>query len=287
MQLPTLIKKSSKKFTRGFIAIFLIKCSLFSLFILIQSCDVNGVNDEQNRVKDEFRMSLDASIDGLNYLEIKEVSSFSGSEDSRLASKSANDIIYIELPSNIHQNIFFDEINFIRMSDIVNVINSYDASVTYSKSGSGISLQVPTEKLVEKLEPSLQAAKNYLYSRGFSQQELTNMINEENGQEIDLIPFVMALVTIEDDSRTAIGFSELFFNSAYAGDVTWKDYARCAMVAIGADVLWSLGGSSAKTWSKSAMRKAFKIVAKRFLGPIGVAISVVTFGVCIGEAYLK
>lgn len=61
------------------------------------------------------------------------------------------------------------------------------------------------------------------------------------------------------------------------------DWLKCAAVAIGADALWALGGSSASSWSRGAMRKAFKAVAKRFLGSIGVAIAVVSFGVCMAQ----
>jgi hypothetical protein len=78
-----------------------------------------------------------------------------------------------------------------------------------------------------------------------------------------------------------------FVNQAYVGDVTWEEYARCAMIGIGADVLWLLGTSNVCSWSKKALREAFGTVAKRFLGPIEVVIAVVSFGICIGEAYLS
>jgi hypothetical protein len=47
----------------------------------------------------------------------------------------------------------------------------------------------------------------------------------------------------------------------------------------GADALYSLSLSNASTWTYSAMKNAFKAVAKRFLGPIGVAVAVVSFGI--------
>ncbi|MCK0157082.1 hypothetical protein MWU65_07830 [Cellulophaga sp. F20128] len=62
------------------------------------------------------------------------------------------------------------------------------------------------------------------------------------------------------------------------------DLLVCAAVAIGADALWALGGSSVSTWSVAAMTKAFSAVAKRFLGPIGVAIAVISFGICLSQS---
>ena len=57
----------------------------------------------------------------------------------------------------------------------------------------------------------------------------------------------------------------------------------CALAAIGADAIWALSGSAATSWTAKAITKAFSTVAKRFLGPIGVSIAVVTFAVCIGH----
>jgi len=63
-----------------------------------------------------------------------------------------------------------------------------------------------------------------------------------------------------------------------------KELLVCGAVAIGADALWALGGSSASAWTAAAMTKAFTAIAKRFLGPVGVAIAVVSFGVCLAQS---
>ena len=65
--------------------------------------------------------------------------------------------------------------------------------------------------------------------------------------------------------------------------LSWAEVGNCALVAIGADALYSLAFSGASSWGVAAMTKAFTSVAKRFLGPIGVAIAVVSFGLCIAE----
>ena len=57
----------------------------------------------------------------------------------------------------------------------------------------------------------------------------------------------------------------------------------CALTAIGADVVWALGPSSASAWTAAAMTKAFSAIAKRFLGPVGVALAVVSFSLCIAH----
>jgi hypothetical protein len=65
--------------------------------------------------------------------------------------------------------------------------------------------------------------------------------------------------------------------------LTWAEVGNCALFAIGADALYSLAFSGASSWGVAAMTQAFTSVAKRFLGPIGVAIAVVSFGLCIAE----
>jgi hypothetical protein len=57
----------------------------------------------------------------------------------------------------------------------------------------------------------------------------------------------------------------------------------CALASIGADALWAFQGSSAVSWTAAAMTKAFTAIAKRFLGPVGVAIAVVSFGLCMSH----
>ena len=60
----------------------------------------------------------------------------------------------------------------------------------------------------------------------------------------------------------------------------------CALTALGADAIFALSASGITTWGAAAMTKAFSSVAKRFLGPAGVAIAVITFGVCIHQKSL-
>jgi hypothetical protein len=55
----------------------------------------------------------------------------------------------------------------------------------------------------------------------------------------------------------------------------------CAMKSLGADFLFGVSGSSLKTWGKAAIKKAFKSVAKKMLGPIGALIAVVEFSYCM------
>lgn len=57
----------------------------------------------------------------------------------------------------------------------------------------------------------------------------------------------------------------------------------CIVHALGADALILLGTSNTSTWSWPVIKRTFKSIAKRMLGPIGVAIAVIDFGLCMAD----
>ncbi len=64
-------------------------------------------------------------------------------------------------------------------------------------------------------------------------------------------------------------------------NLTWGEVGTCALGALGVDSGWALGGSNATAWTMLSIRKAFTTMAKRFLGPIGVALAVGSFSFCL------
>lgn len=57
----------------------------------------------------------------------------------------------------------------------------------------------------------------------------------------------------------------------------------CIVHALGADALILLGTSNTSTWSWPVLKRTFKSIAKRMLGPIGVAIAVIDFSLCMAD----
>lgn len=143
------------------------------------------------------------------------------------------------------------------------------------------------------MEPLIKNAKEYLYGRGFSEDEIQEMIKENSANETDLIPFVLKLSEAElyEDIYANITYRQktsllsIFAVPSYARDVEFMDYVDCALHAVGADVFYSLAWSGAKTWTKAVMKRAFTAVVKRALGPIGAAITVISFGICMYKKY--
>jgi hypothetical protein len=67
--------------------------------------------------------------------------------------------------------------------------------------------------------------------------------------------------------------------------LTGAEIFDCALVAIGADAGYALLAGSGTSWSIAALRTTFTNVAKRFLGPIGVAWAVCSFAACLYGAH--
>lgn len=269
-----------KRFSKGLIAIFSLKIPLFLVFLLIQSCSSDILDSEFKESNKSFIESIQTTKSALSSIQLKRTNR--GRYSSAPSEQLNDDDLYLILPEGTENPDGLDDFN-----DIVNSVNDFNAIVSYQESATGILFNIPTNEVVSALDPSLIEARSYLIMKGFTDFEIDQMVLDEGGQDHDLIPLVMLMVQIENQGEIQEQASFTFFNSAFAGELTWEDYVRCAIVGIGADVLYALGGSNGKTWAKAAMKKAFKSVAKRLLGPIGVAISVASFGVCIAQAYFE
>lgn len=125
-----------------------------------------------------------------------------------------------------------------------------------------------------------------LYERGFSEQEIQSMLKSENADETALIPLVLAAT--ESESRYMASASHSAFigwpMKCYAAEVNLDAALNCAINAIGFDIIRALDDLKIKKVSKKVLKMAFKTVAKRFLGPVGVAIAVVDFGICMSKS---
>lgn len=272
------------RLVKGTKMLLLIMFGTIFLSLFIQSCmqDDTGYISGASKENLNFKSSLEKNKKSIGSVLL------GGSVPAYARiNQSSNSEIYLNFPettNNINVNDLFQNVSTIQ--ELSDLIDQTSATIQYEEnsSNSNYQLSVSIEDIETSLQPLVDSAKQYLYAKGFTPQTLNNMLVTENGTEEDLILFVMNLIEIERNQSIAKNYSIPFVNYAYA-KLDYSDYLRCAGVALGADALWALGGSSASSWTIAAMTRAFSAVAKRFLGPIGVAIAVVSFGVCIHEAY--
>jgi hypothetical protein len=170
--------------------------------------------------------------------------------------------------------------------DWLTMMESYKNSVT-----SVLSKECPRNMNIENFRTSLILGEIKLSSKGL--EEITNLttplINygkefaKKHKLELTDEASLIFYSSFSPDSPISDGNYQNQTNGSI-GSVSWADVGNCAIAAIGADALFSLAFSSATSWSIAAVTTAFTSVAKRFLGPIGVAIAVVSFSLCLASA---
>lgn len=271
----------SKKITQG--SIMLIMMIVISTFAIMACDSLNIV--EEDKSKNVFFNIIEKSTEDINIVRLNHMNENQLSKGLTMENPT---ILYVSSENKVTNEIV--ELNQAsNIEDVINVKNDYNLilSTDYKDLldrdlNQMYSYTLPTEPIKSALMPSVSKARFYLKSKGFSDFEIDEMIDNANGDELDLVPLVLRMQSLEEVGNQVSAFPGFLISNAYAQ--TTDDFIRCGAVAIGADILWALGTSDSKKWSKKAIKKAFKEVAKRALGPIGVAISVVTFSVCLVES---
>ncbi len=146
---------------------------------------------------------------------------------------------------------------------------------------------VSSEKINETLEsearlalnPIVNGTKELLSTFNISEYDLSEDFDDINDSRTAIIGIVLLASKDKSSNETAMNFSNLFVTQMHAQSL--EDVGRCAAAAVGADLLYSLAEGGASKWTKKALTKLVKKVTSRFLGPIGVGIAVVSFGLCL------
>ncbi|WP_124559640.1 hypothetical protein [Pedobacter sp. KBW01] len=190
--------------------------------------------------------------------------------------------IYVDYPPGTNPEIYpIQAVN--NVSQLAELLYATDGTVQYepTPTNSGNTIVVDVQAINQALDPVILEAKQYLYAKGFTPNDITDMIAEHNGTQQDLVPFVIGLTWAETQAPVEITKNYNPFISTANAKLNAQDYINCAVAALGVDILYALSQSTLSTWSIPLMKKAFGTVAKKVLGPIGVAITIASFGFCL------
>lgn len=176
---------------------------------------------------------------------------------------------------------------------------------------------------IEALAPLVAESRNILHGYGFTDAEIQEMLDENEVDETQLVMLMMAIanneiecsmpeslqmMAMKQDSHfhiinDALTFFEMGLSSAFAlplcaqqmrtntngGMVSantnqeFQIIVGCAVKALLDDITYMSAASGLKTYSKALIKKAFKVIAKKVLGPVGVVIAAADFGWCLYE----
>lgn len=273
MKFIQFLATQTKKYLKGLTTIALIWLFLsFGVFIFESCKKANYENSKSGEAAKKFIATLDETKSKLSLVDI-------GSRNVYQARISNPDgIYYVDFPSETNPEIISNFENNANIQTLTEVLQFHSAAINDTLNPNyDISIIIPEQQIETALQPLVAEAKNYLIAKGITHQQITDMIQEEGAAEIDLIPFVKTLIAVEESQYTIGKISLPFVTEASA----MNRFLECGLAAIGGDALYALSQSSASAWTWSTMKSVFKNVAKKFLGPIGVAVAVVSFGVCM------
>jgi len=284
MKILNQILQPVKKFSKGMFALLTLNLLVVLCVFIFDSCKKAAYErSDAKQANEKFTAALEKNKKSLAAISFAKQGSH-GTIARSAAPPSDELTVYVQFPDEVtpEENTLLQNTN--SMQAVVDLIHETDAIIQYEPTPTNTDYQInlPIETITNSLNPLVQESKQYLYSKGFSEQEIQQMIIEENAEDYDLIPLVMSLTQIENSQQVARNYFNLLpLRSSYAKELTWSDVGACAMEAVGADILYALTQSTASTWSKAAIKKAFGTVAKKVLGPVGVAVAVVEFGWCL------
>jgi hypothetical protein len=250
-----------KKTLKGSIAIFAILILLFCISSPMQSCKKSNNSEVNNNLEGEKFNKLCQSVSN------KLVSISLTTNNNSLAKTESNtsnyETNYIDFPTQVTPAIQADFNNAESVQEMANIVSSTNSYISKQGTNNNINyaFQMDADQVRDSLASLVTAARHYLCSRGFTNISIDAMLQEEGVPEETLIPFVMLLTNSQATASKTLG--------------------ECVIKALGGNALYSLAFSGAASWSAATMTIVFKAVAKRFLGPIGVAIAVVTFTMCM------
>ena len=263
-----------KKFSKGILGLLMLNLLIVSVIFIFESCQKIGKTDDG--AKDKFLSALKlntGSIGSVPFINGNNMKS--ASFDGSVAIQP----VYLKFPSQVttETSVMFQNTNTIQ--DLSHLIQYTGAVLEYEPTPINVDYQinVPIHSVEFSLQPMVTEAKQYLYTKGFTEWEIQDMIATEGGTEYDLIGLVMVISDTENNPSFASNYPNLFLfmNTAYAGS-----FAECAWRALG-----FTGGAAAYNnmvgWTKAAIKSAFKAIARQVLGPIGIAVALVTFVWCM------
>lgn len=286
------MKNYLNKFAKGIFAIYTIKLFLVSIAFIVQSCNYNGFFEENTikEAKNSFLSSVKISVSNLNGIQLNSKNDLIPAKSTVNNEEYATISVYA-LPESVFTD--FQMLANVRSFYELITIEGTELAVTYldgSKSNNISesqelikSFSISIESAKQALQPTLTEAKNYLRSKGYTDNDITNLlIADEDGptmSESDLIPAVMKLIAEEQNSS----LTEIFdYASLFGTPMQASRIGECAGDALGISAIAVVVKEGINTNAgKRLLKKAIRKVASRALGWVGAAIFVYEFGDCM------
>lgn len=136
--------------------------------------------------------------------------------------------------------------------------------------------------IIQELEPLIEGTKIMFQNFGINHTDFEREFGNSSDPKIVLAGLAFLAAHNSSTREMSMNLSNLFVSKVYATESKDKTL-DCAVEALGLnifDAIRELGESGARMAAKSILKN----VAKKFLGPIGIAITVAEFGWCMSRS---
>ncbi len=301
------MKNIFKKITKGLLALLTLKLIIIGGLFVFQSCKTeNNFIEQQEQAKTDFLASLSKSQD---VLESTPVYSQDDLQNMRIdVGNETISVCLMAFDSSTDTTDIVDSISnledFLTLSPQYNLTtivtptevgNSSDTTTDTADSNTTTDynpddciaiIQIPAQPIVDALDPTVQAAKNFLLTRNLTDDDITEILDGENTSL--LVPLVYRILEVENDAENTISyqFSKLLgVQSVYAQGVDWGVIGGCATATIGLDSFQTLKDALiGKKVTGRALKRAAKKVVKKFAKSVsgwGTLLMVAEFVGCV------
>jgi hypothetical protein len=269
------MKENLLKIRKGLFALLFLNIAIVFILSVFQSCSEGESFQQEGKFNETLNISI-GQISNINLTKTNNVSSKSKLNDNLfLLKKSSNK----SQTSSINELVTFDDAIAISVTEDFTLSNKpvpdYEIIDSFT---------IDEDKIIEALEPSVIEAKNVIKQNGISEEEINQILIETGATKEHLIPAIMLLNSIENSSigNNASSFN-LFVNSSFAqGSPPKFDMEKakgCAIAALGLNLV-DIARNITETGFKTALKATLKGVATKFMGPIGIAITVAEWAIC-------
>lgn len=178
------------------------------------------------------------------------------------------------------------------INEFTDYLSWADATVSIFNDGTAVdSVAISVNEAKQKLAPMVAKSRAYLLRNGMTNADIDEMLRENNVDETELVPLVLAMM--EYDGSLYTGMAPFCapktggkdYNQSSKPD--WKKIGNCALEALGFNIGTQIITSACNSWSKAVIMKAFKTIAKKSCGPVGVVLTVGAFANCMGWIHIS
>ncbi|MCK8479196.1 hypothetical protein [Psychroserpens algicola] len=298
-----------KKIVKGTIAIFVIKLVIVGGLFIFQSCqseaqDSGIIAESMNNFKSALKHSQK------NLKDISIVNSITTTKGNSNLAKNLEEyqgetytvcvMAFDENTANSAEEIIE---NIENIGDLIDsrdmnqlVIGEYDtvddnsttdetdSTENFNYDNCVATFELPIQPVLDALDPVTLAAKQFFYDKGFTEDDIIEMLDGEHPST--LVPIVMNVAYSESENQASIDFLSIFSQNAHA--YTFNGARECFLEATGiAAGVALVAALTAETMDKKLVKKLIKSAVKkigaRTLGGIGLALIAIDFAICMAN----